>query len=270
MRDRITPVNALVHYPTVHSYGMTAAEFLKALMERHNDNPNSLATRSKAVQSTIFRILEGVSREPRLGVRQKLGRTYGFAPEALISEKVRDEEARRLGLLGDSTGPVEAPLTVIESHTDRHGMPPTGYIRLEHLSPSPSMGAGANISEPVQIVQYLDVLEQWVRQEVGSTNPARIKVVTGHGNSMSPTINDKDLVFVDVGCHSIEAAGIYVLDVAGRFILKKVMILSNGTLIIRSDNTAEYPDEERYDLNRVGDSITVCGKVLAWWTLRKG
>lgn len=148
--------------------------------------------------------------------------------------------------------------------------PQPGYIRLEHLSPTPSMGAGAYVSEPVQIVQYLDVLEQWVRQYVGSTNPSRIKVLTGNGNSMIPTIQDKDLVFVDVECHSIEGAGIYVLDVAGRFILKKVMILSDGTLIIRSDNVAEYPDEERHDLRRAAETITVCGKVLAWWTLRKG
>lgn len=149
--------------------------------------------------------------------------------------------------------------------------PPAGYVRLEHLSPSPSMGRGATISEPTQIIQYLDVLEQWVRQHVGSANPARIKILTGTGSSMMPTIQDRDLVFVDVQCHTIEGAGIYVLDVAGRFILKKALVLSNGTLIIRSDNVTEYPDEERYDLRHMDDqAITVCGKVLAWWTLRKG
>ncbi len=147
--------------------------------------------------------------------------------------------------------------------------PPPGYIRLEHLSPEPSMGRGLVLTEPVQIVQYLDVLEQWVRQEVGTTNPTRIKVLTGNGNSMAPTIKDKDLVFVDVECRSIETAGIYVLDVAGRLILKKAMILANGTLVIRSDNVTEYPDEERYDLRHASDAITVCGKVLAWWTLGK-
>lgn len=145
-----------------------------------------------------------------------------------------------------------------------------GYVRLEHLSPRPSMGVGAPVSEAVQVVQYLDVLEQWVREKVGSTNPKRIKILTGRGNSMSPTILDGDLVFVDVECHSIEEEGIYVLDVAGRFILKKAMILGNGTLIIRSDNVMEYPNEERYDLRHADDSIVVCGKVMAWWTLRKG
>lgn len=153
---------------------------------------------------------------------------------------------------------------------DTKSVIPPGYVRLEHLSPSPSMGKGVLIAEPVQIVQYLDVLEQWVREQVGSTNPGRIKILTGNGHSMEPTIKDRDLVFVDVECHTIETAGIYVLDVAGRFILKKAMILSDGTLIIRSDNVTEYPDEERHDLRRAAETIIVCGKVLAWWTLRKG
>ncbi len=170
------------------------------------------------------------------------------------------------GAAGESAGfMVREP---IASYTNDR--PPEGYVRLEHLSPTPSMGHGTLIVEPIQIVQYLDVLEQWVRQNVGSTNPNRIKILTGTGNSMAPTIQDKDLVFVDVECHTIETAGIYVLDVAGRFILKKAMILSDGTLIIRSDNVAEYPDEERHDLRRAAETIVVCGKVLAWWTLRKG
>ncbi len=147
---------------------------------------------------------------------------------------------------------------------------PDGYVRLQHFSPQPSMGHGNLIDYSPQIIQHIDVLAQWVKQKVGSTNPDRIKILTGSGNSMSPTIQDGDLVFVDIECKSIEAAGIYVLDVAGRFILKKAMIQANGTLIIRSDNTQEFPDEERYDLKRADDSIIVCGKVLAWWTLRKG
>lgn len=148
--------------------------------------------------------------------------------------------------------------------------PPDGYIRLEHLSPQPSMGGGAYLDEPTHVVRHLDVLEQWVRQKVGTTDPERIKVLTGHGQSMLPTIQDQDLVFVDIAQRSIEVAGIYVIDVAGRLLLKKALILSDGTLILRSDNTADYPDEERHDLARAADTICVAGRVLAWWTLRKG
>ncbi|NHC62202.1 S24 family peptidase [Paenalcaligenes suwonensis] len=147
---------------------------------------------------------------------------------------------------------------------------PSGYVRLEHLSPQPSMGNGMLSSEAVQVVQHLDVLERWARAELGTTNPERVKIMTGVGRSMQPTIHHEDLVFVDVSLREIDREGLYVLDVAGRFILKRARILASGTLIISSDNKDEYPDEERYDLRTASDTIIVCAKVLAWWTLRKG
>lgn len=148
--------------------------------------------------------------------------------------------------------------------------PAEGYIRLEHLSAQPSMGGGAVTGELEAVVQHLDVLERWVREEVGSVDTHRIKVLTAKGRSMWPAIGHRDLVFVDVAQRVIDAPGIYVVDVAGRLLLKKALILTSGTLVLRSENQAEFPDEERYDLNKDGDTITVCGKVLAWWSLRKG
>lgn len=154
--------------------------------------------------------------------------------------------------------------------TNEQAGPPEGYIRLEHLSAQPSMGHGAAVDELEQVVQHLDVLERWVREEVGSVDAQRVKVLTAKGRSMWPAINHRDLVFVDVAQRAIDTPGIYVVDVAGRLLLKKALILANGTLILRSENQVEFPDEERYDLAKEGDTITICGKVLAWWSLRKG
>lgn len=145
-----------------------------------------------------------------------------------------------------------------------------GYVRLEHLSAQPRMGMGATVTEPVHLVRHLDVLEGWLRDEVGSIDPRRVKVLTAVGRSMLPTIKDRDLVFVDVAHRHFDAPGIYVIDVAGRLLLKKVMIKADGTLVIRSDNTAEFPDEETYRIDEATNDVTLCGKVLAWWTLRKG
>lgn len=145
-----------------------------------------------------------------------------------------------------------------------------GYVRLENLSPEPTMGDGAVLDEPVQVVRHLDVLEQWLRQKVGSANPERIRVLTAKGRSMLPTIQDQDLIFVDVWQREIRDPGIYVIDVAGRLLLKKALIQSTGMLILRSDNVDEYPDEERHDLKKAADTISVAGRVLAWWTLRRG
>lgn len=147
--------------------------------------------------------------------------------------------------------------------------PPEGYTRLEHLPYQPSMGMG-NIHDGTSVVQHLDVLNSFISQKVGSTNPDRVKLLTGIGQSMMPTIQDQDLIFVDVEHKWIDVPGIYVLDVGGLLLLKRALVLSEGTLIIRSDNTDEFPDEERYNLKKAAEQITVCGKVLAWWTLRKG
>lgn len=147
--------------------------------------------------------------------------------------------------------------------------PPEGYIRLDHLPYQPSMGGGrAQIAE--HVVQHIDVLESFVRQKVGSVSPDRIKILTGVGTSMLPRIKDQDIVFVDIEHRWIDAPGYYVIDVGGLLLLKKAMILSTGVLILRSENIEEYPDEERHDLRKAADTITVCGKVLAWWTLMQG
>ncbi|AQS50530.1 hypothetical protein PAEH1_01365 [Paenalcaligenes hominis] len=157
----------------------------------------------------------------------------------------------------------EAMLPAISSE------PPEGYTRLEHLPYQPSMGAG-RAHDGDLVVQHLDVLDSFIKQKVGSTNSSRIKLLTGIGQSMMPAIQDHDIVFVDIEHKWIDVPGYYVIDVGGLLLLKKAMILSNGTLVLKSENTEEFPDEERYDLATAADSITVCGKVLAWWTLRKG
>ena len=161
------------------------------------------------------------------------------------------------------SGPVSIPFS-------KRDALPAGYVRLEHLSPRPSMGPGASLAEPVHVVQHLDVLESWVRQKVGSADYDRVKILTGCGQSMLPTIHDQDLVFVDISQRTIDVPGIYVVDVYGRFLLKRALILSDGTLVLKSDNVDEFPDEERIDLLKAADTITVAGRVKAWWTLRQG
>jgi len=147
--------------------------------------------------------------------------------------------------------------------------PEPGYIRLDHLPYQPSMGRG-RAQDVDHIVQHIDVLESFVRQKVGTVSPDRIKILTGVGTSMMPRIKDQDIVFVDIEHRWIDAPGYYVIDVGGLLLLKKAMILSTGTLILRSENVEEYPDEERHDLRKAAETITVCGKVLAWWTLMQG
>ena len=52
-------------------------------------------------------------------------------------------------------------------------------------------------------------------------------------------------------------------------LLKKVLMKANGTVVIRSENTVDYPDEESYPLAEAEQTIIFGGKVVAWWSLRK-
>lgn len=168
---------------------------------------------------------------------------------------------------GDNNLAAPAPIYAVESSKDA---PANGFIRVQHLSPQPSMGSGVEVLEPVTIVQHLDVLKSWLISELGTSNPDRIKVLTAIGRSNHPTIPDKSLVFVDTGHRYIDAPAFYVLDVAGRFLLKKALLRADGSLELRSDNREEYPDSEIYPLAEAQVSLNISGKVLGWWSLRIG
>lgn len=188
-----------------------------------------------------------------------------------MSVEMLEDESRDLDVAALMEAPTQpttsTPVGVPAFSRDQ---PAAGYVRLQHLSPKPSMGPGAELCEPAQLVRHLDVLESWVRQKVGSASYDRIKILTGCGQSMRPTIQDQDLVFVDIGQRIIDIPGIYVLDICGRFLLKRAMILSDGTLVLRSDNITDFPDEERIDLSKAHESVNVAGRVKAWWTLQQG
>ena len=242
--------------------------------------------RRKALQALV----DSLGRGGIASIAQKIGKDASYvsrmlySPEKNGSKRIGEDSAMLLlntypsffteenslfapSIATSGTLPPSEPVGVPPSSREQ---PAAGYVRLQHLSPQPSMGPGTELCEPVQVVRHLDVLESWVRQKVGSASYDRIKILTGCGQSMRPTIQDQDLVFVDIGQRVIDIPGIYVLDVCGRFLLKRAMILSDGTLVLRSDNTDEFPDEERIDLRTAHECVNVAGRVKAWWTLQQG
>lgn len=226
-----------------------------------------------------FRIARLIAASKKAGGDTALARQLGYTNGSFIGQMksrhrpVKEDFVEKLealpGYSGWFDGAQTAPSPVSMPTSDRDGVP-AGYVRLQHLSPTPSMGHGRGLSEPAHIVRHLDVLESWVRQKVGSTSYERIKILTACGQSMRPTIQDHDLVFVDISQKSIDIAGIYVIDVCGRLLLKRALIQSTGTLVLRSDNAAEFPDEERIDLKTAAETVNVAGRVKAWWTLHQG
>ncbi len=142
---------------------------------------------------------------------------------------------------------------------------PSGYIRLDQLDVQGSAGPGIDPPSIPAVVQQIDVLESWARETFGTVNPDRIKIISCRGDSMSPTIDDGEIVFVDVSIEAFDRDGIYVVAWGGQLRIKRLVATRDG-VTVQSDNpqvNAEHvPGKEAHEL-------IICGRVMAWWRLKR-
>ncbi len=96
-------------------------------------------------------------------------------------------------------------------------------------------GRGA-IQNP-QIVDYVSFQPEWLGRalNVDSRNMALVEVI---GDSMSPTIDEGDLVLVDLREARFRHDGVYVMRTGGDLAVKRLQRQPDGNLLIRSDNAA--------------------------------
>lgn len=149
-----------------------------------------------------------------------------------------------------------------KQHDDR-------YVTFKQLDVQASAGSGSFPEESPEVLREISVLTTWARQMLGVIDPSRVNIISCKGDSMMPTINPGDIVFVDTAVRHFETEGIYALCWQGRTILKRLraMFDGSGRLAIQSDNEANYKTE--YVTEGMADQLHINGKVLAWWTLRK-
>lgn len=92
-------------------------------------------------------------------------------------------------------------------------------------------------------------------KSITSSNPNNIKMLRVQGDSMQPTINEGDWVWVDISNNFISSDGIYLLRMATGLAIKRLQSgLSN--IVIKSDNSS-YSDITA----EVGE-VNIIGKVV--------
>lgn len=140
--------------------------------------------------------------------------------------------------------------------------PHEGYVQLKLLDIKAAAGDGAINAEYPESVQMVEVSEKWARKNIGN-NYKDISIITASGDSMQPTFNCGDWLFVDQAVKFYEDDGVYVFMSGAGLRVKRLQKLINGELKVISDNQ-KYKSEtlECNELN----SIKICGKVVA--TLR--
>ena len=143
------------------------------------------------------------------------------------------------------------------------------FVRFELHPVRYSAGPGAS-ANTYDVVEHLDIARQWAVEKLGSCDPERIKIVTCSGTSMSPTIPDGSLLFVDVRINHFVGDGIYCLSVghgaSERLLVKRVrQRLKPPCIEVISDNPTG-PEPETY-LPHEESQLTISAKVVGWWSM---
>ncbi len=143
-----------------------------------------------------------------------------------------------------------------------------GYIELTYYDIQSSAGPGK--FAPVDYTPILDrkiwVLEDWALENFGRGAVDKIRIIDNVGDSMSPTINNGDVLFVDITQREYIADGVYIINWNGRLLTKRLRALVDGRLAIISDNKEQY--ETEYVTAKDIDQLVICGFVKKWWTMK--
>lgn len=179
---------------------------------------------------------------------------HGKGLSAAVRQKV-------IGAVADSCSEPESSTSLPFS---RGAKVSDGDILIPQYDIRASMGHGQVPADYVEAIRNL-VIRESLLQDKGVTysSPYDLAVITGWGQSMEGTINDKDPVIVDRGVNEYVGDGVYVITWAGHLFIKRLQLAGENELELISDN----PNHK--DRIVPMNEVTIHAKVLLVWNARK-
>ena len=89
--------------------------------------------------------------------------------------------------------------------------------------------------------EFFALRHDWVRSVCG-VEPEQLVLEIASGESMTPTIGNRDTLLIDTTDRTFQSFGIYVLEIDGHRLVKRVQRRHDGSVLLISDNTAYLPD----------------------------
>jgi phage repressor protein C with HTH and peptisase S24 domain len=198
----------------------------------------------------------------------RLARATGVSPSAFRKWLRGDAEPSRERLValaqaaGVSVGWLAAgegtPPRFVGARAEVTAPDPRDYVLLPKRPESAA--AGAESPPPIGEAEYIAFHRDWVRSELG-IEPDHLVMETAIGESMTPNIQDGDLLLVDAAENRVRSFGVYVVEVAGERLVKRIQPKLDGSLTLISDNAAYEPE---HVAPAQAGAVQVVGRVL--WT----
>lgn len=215
---------------------------LEWLIQDRRTSQSALARELGISQPTIGRLISGETRET--GKIIELARALKTTPEYLIGETEDD---------GPSARVVIAPAVVNEDDDD--------IVEIRELDLGFGMGGGSYLDLPVK-EKGRKIAKDWLR--LYTTSPAsRIFLARGIGDSMSPTIQNDDVVIIDTAQNLVGMGDqIWAISYGNFGLIKRLRPLPSGGIKIMSDNP-NVESEIAYDgeLHPIGKVVAIIRKM---------
>jgi len=194
---------------------MVIPERLRQRMQKLGVSQSELARRLGVTQGTIAHLVNG--------------RTTNSVHLPAIA---RELDTGIAYLNGETDDPTEGAAVHMSKDDMAEAM---GLIQIEEIDLGIGMGASFLDEAAVTATQRW-MPEDWVRQ---FTNAAAqfLTIARPRGDSMYPTINDRDIVIIDRSRRSIdEQEAIWALSYGGLGTIKRVRAMPDGTYKLMADN----------------------------------
>jgi phage repressor protein C with HTH and peptisase S24 domain len=150
--------------------------------------------------------------------------------------------------------PARKPNKAVGTNIDSPGM--FTIPRYNEVRPSAGPGSQAISEAPTTRMAF----EQSWLVDLG-VKPESAVILPAQGDSMEPTIMNGAPMLVDTSKREVRNGFIYVFDIAGDLMVKRIERLPDGTINLLSDNSSKYPSRN-LDRESVAQ-MTVIGRVYA-------
>lgn len=172
--------------------------------------------------------------------------------------------ARKLGVTAEWL--MEGGLTPTIARADRtsDNLPVVGSedgsVPLRHLDMSLSMGDGSNIDDYFE--EGVFEFDANLLRTITRSPPHRLIVGHGIGDSMSPTLHDRDMVIFDTTQTMLNATDkIWAISLFGAGGIKRLRPIAKDRVLVISDN----PTLENQEVSR--EDLRIMGRVI--WSARR-
>lgn len=133
-------------------------------------------------------------------------------------------------------------------------------VWIAHYDVRAAMGGGQIPHDYPEMLQDVRVSPQHLREiGVEFTEHFHLKMVTGWGQSMAPTIKHRDPLLVDISIREFVGDGIYMFSWEGHLYIKRLQWIGDDQIKMLSDNDRHPPQTIR------ADETFIQARVLLVW-----